>query len=56
MKEKQGYDKKITRRKAALALLDEMIADCAVYLSQDAQRLYKPRLKAVRKAIAKRRV
>jgi hypothetical protein len=37
----------------ALALLDEMIAGCAVYLDNEAQRRYKPRLEALRDAIAR---
>jgi len=56
MARKQDNDEplRITRRKAALALLDEMIEDCAVFMSRDAQRLYKPRLKALRDAIARK--
>jgi len=56
MARKQDCNKqpKINRRKAALALLDEMIADCAVMLCQDARRLYKPRLQVLRDAIARK--
>jgi len=56
MARKQDYDKqpKINRRKAALAMLDEMIEDCAIFMSYDARRLYKPRLKALRDAIARK--
>jgi len=44
-------DVRIGHREDALALLDEMIEDCAVLLSYDAQRLYKPRLEALYDAI-----
>jgi len=56
MKEKKGYDKQpeIKRRKDAVSVMDEMIIYCATMLTHDARRMYVPRLKAVRKAIARK--
>ena len=53
MVQEQDYDEspRIGHREDALSVLDEMIEDCAVFLSYDAQCMYKPRLEAVRDAI-----
>ena len=55
MEQEQNYDEspRIGHSGDAITLLDEMIGDCAVFLSYDAQRLYKPRLEALRDAIAR---
>ena len=55
MEQEKDYDEppRIGHSGDALALLDGMIEDCAIFLSYDAQRLYKPRLEALRDAIAR---
>jgi len=55
MEQEQDYNEqpRIGHSGDALTLLDEMIGDCAVFLSYDAQCLYKPRLEALRDAIAR---
>jgi len=55
MEQEKDYDEqpRIGHGGDALTLLDEMIENCTVFLSYDTQRLYKPRLEALRDAIAR---